>query len=57
MARLVVVSNRVSIPDPTGKSAAGGLAVALREALDTQDAVQLEHLLETGKQTRDVLGS
>jgi len=34
LARLVVVSNRVSIPDPSGKSAAGGLAVALREALE-----------------------
>lgn len=34
MSRLVVVSNRVSIPDPTGKSAAGGLAVALKEALE-----------------------
>ena len=32
--RLVVVSNRVSLPDPTGKSAAGGLAVALKEALE-----------------------
>jgi trehalose 6-phosphate synthase len=30
--RLVVVSNRVAIPDPTGKGSAGGLAVALREA-------------------------
>ncbi len=34
MARLVVVSNRVSIPDPTAKAAAGGLAVALCEALE-----------------------
>ena len=34
MTRLVVVSNRVSIPDPTGKAAAGGLAVALCEALE-----------------------
>ncbi|MCB8820458.1 alpha,alpha-trehalose-phosphate synthase (UDP-forming) [Microvirga rosea] len=32
MPRLVVVSNRVAIPDPTGKGSAGGLAVALREA-------------------------
>lgn len=32
--RLVVVSNRVSLPDPTGKIAAGGLAVALKEALE-----------------------
>jgi trehalose 6-phosphate synthase len=34
LARLVVVSNRVSIPDPTAKTAAGGLAVALCEALE-----------------------
>ncbi|MBZ6076135.1 alpha,alpha-trehalose-phosphate synthase (UDP-forming) [Microvirga puerhi] len=32
MPRLVVVSNRVAIPDPTGKGSAGGLAVALKEA-------------------------
>jgi trehalose 6-phosphate synthase len=32
--RLVIVSNRVSLPDPTGKIAAGGLAVALKEALE-----------------------
>ena len=31
MPRLVVVSNRVALPD-AGKAAAGGLAVALREA-------------------------
>ena len=35
MPRLVVVSNRVAAPDPTGKGAAGGLAVAVREALRT----------------------
>ncbi|WP_089176645.1 alpha,alpha-trehalose-phosphate synthase (UDP-forming) [Bosea sp. AS-1] len=32
--RLVVVSNRVTIPDRHEKAAAGGLAVALREALE-----------------------
>ena len=32
MPRLVVVSNRVSVPDAAGKGTAGGLAVALREA-------------------------
>lgn len=32
MPRLVVVSNRVAVPDVTGKGTAGGLAVALREA-------------------------
>src|SRR5215211_649333 len=30
--RLVVISNRVAVPDATGKAAAGGLAVALHEA-------------------------
>ena len=32
--RLVVVSNRVTIPERNEKAAAGGLAVALREALE-----------------------
>lgn len=32
--RLVVVSNRVTIPDRSEKAVAGGLAVALREALE-----------------------
>ena len=32
MPRLVIVSNRVSVPDAAGKGTAGGLAVALREA-------------------------
>lgn len=35
MPRLVVVSNRVAIPDPTGKGSAGGLAVALKEAFQS----------------------
>lgn len=34
--RLVIVSNRVTIPDRHEKAAAGGLAVALREALEKQ---------------------
>ncbi|WP_082767398.1 alpha,alpha-trehalose-phosphate synthase (UDP-forming) [Bosea sp. PAMC 26642] len=34
--RLVIVSNRVTIPDRHEKAAAGGLAVALREALETR---------------------
>jgi trehalose 6-phosphate synthase len=34
--RLVIVSNRVSIPERSEKAAAGGLAVALREALEKQ---------------------
>ncbi len=33
MARLVIVSNRVAIADESGKATAGGLATALREAL------------------------
>ena len=37
--RLVIVSNRVTIPDRQEKAAAGGLAVALREALETQGGV------------------
>jgi trehalose 6-phosphate synthase len=32
LRRLVVISNRVTIPDTAGKAAAGGLAVALHEA-------------------------
>jgi trehalose 6-phosphate synthase len=32
LPRLVIVSNRVSVPDAAGKGTAGGLAVALREA-------------------------
>ena len=32
LPRLVLVSNRVSVPDAAGKGTAGGLAVALREA-------------------------
>jgi trehalose 6-phosphate synthase len=32
LRRLVVISNRVAVPDATGKAAAGGLVVALHEA-------------------------
>ena len=32
MPRLVIVSNRVAVPDRADKGSAGGLAVALREA-------------------------
>jgi trehalose 6-phosphate synthase len=32
LPRLVIVSNRVSVPDAAGKGSAGGLTVALREA-------------------------
>lgn len=34
--RLVIVSNRVTIPDRNEKAVAGGLAVALREALESR---------------------
>lgn len=39
MPRLVVVSNRVAIPDPTGKGSAGGLAVAVREAFQGREGL------------------
>jgi trehalose 6-phosphate synthase len=35
LPRLVVVSNRVSVPDTAGTGTAGGLAVALREAFQS----------------------
>jgi trehalose 6-phosphate synthase len=37
--RLVVVSNRVSVPDPEGGSRAGGLAVAVEAALRRYDGI------------------
>jgi trehalose 6-phosphate synthase len=37
--RLVIVSNRVTIPERNEKAVAGGLAVALREALETRGGV------------------
>lgn len=39
MSRLIVVSNRVSVPGPKDKAAAGGLAVALYAALRKYDGV------------------
>ena len=39
MARLVVVSNRVSIPSGDGTNRAGGLEVALRPALERNGGV------------------
>lgn len=39
LSRLVVVSNRVAVPDPTGKGSAGGLAVALREAFQAYQGI------------------
>jgi trehalose 6-phosphate synthase len=37
--RLIVVSNRVSVPDPDGPRQAGGLAVAVNAALKQRDGV------------------
>lgn len=39
MPRLIVVSNRVAVPDPSGTGAAGGLAVAVREAFRAYEGV------------------
>ncbi len=36
MGRLVVVSNRVPVPDKKGTAPAGGLAVALQSALEAR---------------------
>ena len=39
LSRLVIVSNRVPVPDAAGKGTAGGLAVALREAFQTYQGI------------------
>ncbi|MCM2291606.1 alpha,alpha-trehalose-phosphate synthase (UDP-forming) [Allorhizobium sp. BGMRC 0089] len=39
MSRLVVVSNRVPVPDTSKKAPAGGLAVALKAALDERGGI------------------
>ena len=39
MSRLVVVSNRVTVPDKTGAAPAGGLAVALQAALEERGGI------------------
>jgi len=39
MSRLIVVSNRVMIPKPSGTASAGGLAVALHAALRKYDGI------------------
>ena len=39
LSRLVVVSNRVAVPDPAAKGSAGGLAVALREAFQAYQGI------------------
>ena len=41
MSRLVVVSNRVPVPDKSGTAPAGGLAVALQAALEARGGVWL----------------
>lgn len=39
MSRLVIVSNRVPVPDKTGAASAGGLAVALQAALEKRGGI------------------
>ncbi|HLY58664.1 MAG TPA: trehalose-6-phosphate synthase [Stellaceae bacterium] len=39
MSRLILVSNRVAVPDPEGPRQAGGLAVAVNAALKRQDGI------------------
>jgi trehalose 6-phosphate synthase len=39
MPRLIIVSNRVSVPDPKGPQQAGGLAVAVNAALKHRDGI------------------
>ena len=39
LSRLVIVSNRVPVPDAAGKGTAGGLAVALREAFQAYQGI------------------
>ncbi|RYD96883.1 MAG: trehalose-6-phosphate synthase, partial [Sphingomonadales bacterium] len=41
MGRLIVVSNRVPLPDKNGAAPAGGLAVALQSALKERGGVWL----------------
>ena len=38
-ARLIIVSNRVAIPDPAGAPVAGGMAVAVKAALKNRDGL------------------
>jgi trehalose 6-phosphate synthase len=37
--RLIIVSNRVAVPDPTGAPLAGGMAVAVKAALKNRDGM------------------
>jgi trehalose 6-phosphate synthase len=51
LARLVIVSNRVPVPRPRERPQAGGLAVALKEALATREALWFGWSGQTGAQT------
>ena len=37
--RLIIVSNRVAVPDPPGAPLAGGMAVAVKAALKNRDGM------------------
>ncbi|MCU0986851.1 MAG: trehalose-6-phosphate synthase [Acetobacteraceae bacterium] len=51
MSRVVIVSNRVPTPRPRGGAQAGGLAVALAEALSGREALWFGWSGETGPET------
>ncbi|GES42933.1 alpha,alpha-trehalose-phosphate synthase (UDP-forming) [Rhizobium dioscoreae] len=51
MSRLIIVSNRVSVPDHKGAAAAGGLAVALQAALAERGGIWMGW---SGKSSGDV---
>ncbi len=51
LARLVIVSNRVPVPRPRERPQAGGLAVALKEALATREALWFGWSGQTGPKT------
>lgn len=54
MARLVIVSNRVPVPRPRAAPQAGGLAVALKQALAERDALWFGWSGHVGAATSDV---
>lgn len=56
MARLVIVSNRVPVPRPRERPQAGGLAVALKEALATREALWFGWSGQTGPETGSAPG-
>jgi trehalose 6-phosphate synthase len=51
LARLVIISNRVPVPRPRERPQAGGLAVALKEALATHEALWFGWSGQTGPKT------